>query len=159
MRRAFTLVELLVIVAIVALVVGLLLTTLSPARQEARTTKCQANLASLGKATQVYVASHDRLPVASEYPDSNEREAWDVDWRVWQCPSVEVHDGRDYSYLAGAFLQDNLLIITPDPRLEPEVRRLYEDFPALPLFEDGEFKRHAGARNAVRYDGSVVRRR
>lgn len=53
-RRAFSLIEVLVVVAIIALLVAILLPTLSTVRESARTTNCLANLRSIGTAMQLY---------------------------------------------------------------------------------------------------------
>ncbi|MEM1208517.1 MAG: prepilin-type N-terminal cleavage/methylation domain-containing protein [Planctomycetota bacterium] len=59
MRRAFSLVELLVVVSVVALLIGLLLPTLSSARATARQTACVANMRSIGQAHAVYLVESD----------------------------------------------------------------------------------------------------
>jgi prepilin-type N-terminal cleavage/methylation domain-containing protein/prepilin-type processing-associated H-X9-DG protein len=61
-RRGFTLVELLVVVAIVAVLLGILLASLSKARESARSVKCLGNLHSLGMAMQSYVQRYERFP-------------------------------------------------------------------------------------------------
>ena len=57
-RRAFTLLELLVVVAIIGLLVAILVPNLARAREAARTTVCAANLHGLGLATTLYTASY-----------------------------------------------------------------------------------------------------
>lgn len=62
-RRAFTLIELLMVIAIIALLVGILLPALSRSRQLGRSTQCLANLHSLGTAVLMYADTNDgRLP-------------------------------------------------------------------------------------------------
>ena len=62
-RRAFTLVELLVVISIIALLVSILLPSLKKARDQAKDTLCKANLHQLGLAVQYYVQdSQDHLP-------------------------------------------------------------------------------------------------
>jgi prepilin-type processing-associated H-X9-DG protein len=61
---AFTLVELLVVIGIIALLVGILLPTLGRARESANTVKCMANMRSIGQAMMIYVGeSKGVLPI------------------------------------------------------------------------------------------------
>lgn len=65
--RAFTLVELLVVLGIITLLVGTLLPALSRARSQADAVACAANLRSVGQALLIYVNDHDgRLPYVIE---------------------------------------------------------------------------------------------
>ena len=64
-RRAFTLVELLVVVAILALLISILLPTLGRAKEEARRVICLSNLRQLAIAAHSYAASNnDSYPIA-----------------------------------------------------------------------------------------------
>lgn len=62
--RAFTLIELLVVVAIIALLISILLPSLKRAREQARISKCLANLRSITQAGAAYVLDHDSLVFA-----------------------------------------------------------------------------------------------
>lgn len=58
-RSAFTLVELLVVVAIIALLIGILIPAVGKARKVAQTTKCLANIRSLEQAHWIYMSEWD----------------------------------------------------------------------------------------------------
>lgn len=58
----FTLIEVLVVVAIIALLVAILLPSLARAREQTRATICQTNLKQLMTAQSIYVAEYKKLP-------------------------------------------------------------------------------------------------
>ncbi|MCG3126761.1 MAG: hypothetical protein CHACPFDD_01616 [Phycisphaerae bacterium] len=69
-RTAFTLIELLVVIAIVTILIAVLAGSLGRAREQARTTRCLANLRSIGQAMCMYFGEwNDWFPFArSNWP-------------------------------------------------------------------------------------------
>jgi prepilin-type N-terminal cleavage/methylation domain-containing protein/prepilin-type processing-associated H-X9-DG protein len=68
-HRAFTVVELLVVMGILAVLTGLLLPSLSRGRGLAQATACLGNLRQVGIALQVYVPDNDdRMPLMRDRP-------------------------------------------------------------------------------------------
>ena len=92
---AFTLVELLVVVGMIALLIALLLPTLARAREQANRTKCAANLRSIGWAMTMYVQRYGCYPGANLSSNPSSSAVWPVRLRpfldnqkdVFLCPS------------------------------------------------------------------------
>jgi len=71
-RVAFTLVELLVVIAIIAILAALLLPTMGRAKRAAQATACISNLRQLGIALTLYVDdNNDHLPYCALLPSVN----------------------------------------------------------------------------------------
>jgi prepilin-type N-terminal cleavage/methylation domain-containing protein/prepilin-type processing-associated H-X9-DG protein len=78
--RAFTLMELLVAMAIIALLAALLLTTLNRARASAQAIACRNNLKQWGVATHLFASDHeDFLPKNGSSGGNSTAEGWYVD--------------------------------------------------------------------------------
>lgn len=66
-RSAFTLVELLVVIGIIALLISILLPSLNAARESARLIKCSSNLRSIGQGVAIYVSEYKGMLPPSNY--------------------------------------------------------------------------------------------
>ncbi len=84
-ERAFTMIELLVVVAIVAILAAILLPVFAQARGRARNAQCLSNLRQVGGAMALYMADSDDLfPHALDPVDRYFPELWDdhPEWRA-----------------------------------------------------------------------------
>ena len=88
--KNFTLIELLIVVAIIAILAGLLLPALNSARKTAVSTACKNNLKQLGLAFFQYDQSFERLPAgvdkANDYPENQKN------WmgKLWAAKLIPV---------------------------------------------------------------------
>jgi prepilin-type N-terminal cleavage/methylation domain-containing protein len=61
-RRAFTLIEVLVVIAIIGILIALLLPAIQAAREAARSTQCKNNLKQIGQASLSHLDAQKTLP-------------------------------------------------------------------------------------------------
>lgn len=89
LRRGFTLVELLVVVAIIGLLVALLLPAVQSARESARRASCTSNLHNFGLAVHNYLSANGHLPVAAQDRTGNK-------WTRSDPPPLSRHSGLSF---------------------------------------------------------------
>src|SRR5690348_13949507 len=90
--RGFTLVEVLVVIAVVALLVTMLFPVFSRARENARRSACASNLKQIGLGLQMYCQDHDgRYPSpassATTYGWAQTIQPYLKNAQIFQCPS------------------------------------------------------------------------
>ena len=118
MRRAFTLVEILVVIGVLALLAALLFPAFAQARARSRQAVCASHLKSLGQAITLYTSDFERFPRGLDPADKYTPQIWaffpnglqimnetplltDVlrpyvkDDRLWQCAADSGFDISD----------------------------------------------------------------
>jgi prepilin-type N-terminal cleavage/methylation domain-containing protein len=80
--HGFTLVELLLVIAIIGLLIALLLPALQAAREAARRTQCSNNMKQLGLAAQLYEGTHKHFPPGIGYYEPEDPSA-NKDFGTW----------------------------------------------------------------------------
>lgn len=96
-RDAFTLVEFLVVVAVVAVLLALLMAGIQASRSVAERTACANNLQQIGFGAQNYLSHNDRLPSPSEFEGRiRPYVKQELDTGVYKCPTILT--GISYGY-------------------------------------------------------------
>ncbi|MBX3420019.1 MAG: DUF1559 domain-containing protein [Pirellulaceae bacterium] len=93
-RTAFTLVELLVVLAIIGMLVGLILPAVQAAREAGRSTQCKNNLRQIALATSLFHDAHNAFPPARYQPRPGDSSAYacggaEATWLVRILPFLE----------------------------------------------------------------------
>ena len=127
-RRGFTLVALLVVIAIIGILVGLLLPAVQAAREAARRMQCTNNLKQLALASLNYESTHKRFPLAfspaiapySSNGVNNNQESWG--WNALLLPFIEQGNlhaqlGVNQFSLRATIANENPNILNTDARI------------------------------------------
>ncbi|MFT3788963.1 MAG: prepilin-type N-terminal cleavage/methylation domain-containing protein [Tepidisphaeraceae bacterium] len=184
-RRAFSLIELLVVVLIIALLLGILIPTIAAVRRSAFLTTCSTQLRQLGAAAIAYRTDHRRWPIVKPWTfDLAPRPALSlmsedearlavapylqvalcaylpVDSPVYRCPGdsegVIFDRARKLTGFGQSYVEWFPLCGYKE-RSEPIFKLLFTDFCGMG-WANGSIadpKFHAGRFNAVKTDGSV----
>ena len=90
-RRGFTLVELLVVVAIIGILVGMIMPAVQQARESGRKAVCVNNLHQIGVALQAYESQNRTLPIGSWYNSSGSADPGDAGNTVTESGGSMLH--------------------------------------------------------------------
>jgi len=166
-NRGFTLVELLVVVAILGILMGMLVPAVGAARARSRRMKCQADLHQIGVAFANYLSVIPTYPDAAQLPSmmSDKKPLYVIlgpfmenDQSVYQCPddiqpndngqTYFQHEGLSYEYPEGSAANKTMpQYLNGQPSDTVFILYDYDDFHGKP----GD----TGSRNYLYCDGHV----
>jgi prepilin-type N-terminal cleavage/methylation domain-containing protein len=110
--RAFTLIELIVVVTIISVLIGLILPAIQSAREAARRAQCTNNLLQLGVALANYASAHNVLPpgvVERKGPILNLPTGYHYSWAVQILPFLEQNNVyRRFDFRYGVYHPSNV---------------------------------------------------
>lgn len=109
-KKAFSLIELLVVVGIISLLVSILLPSLSQAKDLSQKTVCQVNLGNINKAIEMYRCEYDDYYPARQDPVSSSPFYW-----AWMGRGMRDVLADQLSMTAGQASTHSVLLCPADP--------------------------------------------
>ena len=113
-KRAFTLIELLFVIAIIGILIAILSPVMGRAREKARQTRCLSNLRQLGVAIYLYLDDndyyfmpHDAIGNPSQRKWYEAIESYIDDEDLWNCPSY-AHANFEPAYMSYGYNANGL---------------------------------------------------
>lgn len=162
--RAFTLVELLVVITIIGILMALLLPAVQMARSSARMANCGSNQRQLGMALARYIAQHKQSPSAATFMGgtalggTDEMSAYlENQSSTYTCPDVEEDGATSY----GANMCLERIMEEPKKIVMTDANTSVLQFTASDQdsWNADIAPRHAGVMNVLFFDGRVEKRR
>lgn len=86
-NRAFTLIEILVVVTIITILISLVSVSIGHSIRTTRLTNCQANLRSIHTCLMAYAQDGYTIPPLGDYPPDSARRSFEIADKVWTCPA------------------------------------------------------------------------
>ena len=115
-KKGFTLVELLVVVAIIALLVAILAPALSRVKQHAERVVCGTNLKGLGNSFAVYAASFGGdYPVQGDSPPADDPHEWD-----WRTTGFQAGSAKNWAQSGSITVGASLYLLIRETDVTPK---------------------------------------
>lgn len=110
-RRGFTLLELLVVIAMLTLLVGFLLPSLQRGREQAREVQCKSRLRGLYQAQLIYLHDYGQFsPLNKEALDREKDEgAWQYNYLIRDGACTDPDECDEFDYNFGPLVQDGMI--------------------------------------------------
>jgi type II secretion system protein G len=96
-ERGFTLIEMMIVVAIISILVGILVPNFMRARAQAQTAACEANLKEIATALEEYQTDHEAYPDVTSATDVTNTET-NIGQYIRQTPIDPVAPSGFYQY-------------------------------------------------------------
>ncbi len=110
-RHGFTMLELLVVIAMLTLLAGLLLPSLRRGREQAREVQCKSRLRGLYQAQLIYLHDYGQFsPLNKEALEREKDEgAWQYNYLIYDGACTDPSDCDEFDYNFGPLVEDGMI--------------------------------------------------